>query len=118
MTSAIRGAEQSKRNINDSISLLQVADGVMANSLEILQRLRELAVQAGNATYSNGDRAALQLEASQLLQGITASANQARFNGDALFSHNTTSIGGRREQARPHRPAEARLVERSRATDS
>jgi flagellin len=94
MTSAIRGGEQSKRNINDSISLLQVADGVMANTVQMLQRLRELAVQAANATYSKTDRAALQLEANQLLQGITASANQASFNGDALFSHNTTSIGG------------------------
>ena len=49
MTTLIGGADQSKRNVNDSISLLQVADGVMSNLVTSLQRLRELAVQAGNA---------------------------------------------------------------------
>src|SRR5918996_3227423 len=78
MTSHIRGADQSRRNVNDSVSFLQVADGVMANVVQTLQRLRELAVQAGNASYSKADKAALQLEANQLLAGITASADGAR----------------------------------------
>jgi flagellin len=94
MTSHIRGADQSKRNVNDSISLLQVADGVMANLVTNLQRLRELAVQAGNATNGKADKAALQREADQLLAGISASANQAAFNGESLFSQSTVSIGG------------------------
>jgi flagellin len=51
-------------------------------------------VQAGNASYSADDRAALQLEADQLLAGITSEANQAKFNGEALFSDSTHSIGG------------------------
>jgi flagellin len=94
MTTQIRGADQSKRNVNDSISLLQVADGVMANVVTSLQRLRELAVQAGNATNSATDRAALQQEAGQLIAGITASASQASFNGQPLFSSSVASIGG------------------------
>ena len=94
MTSHIRGADQSKRNVNDSISLLQVADGVMANLVANLQRLRELAVQAGNASNSKSDKAALQREADQLLAGITASADQASFNGESVFSQSTVSIGG------------------------
>jgi flagellin len=106
MTSAIRGADQSKRNINDSISFLQVADGVMANVIQTLQRLRELAVQAANASYSTADRAALQQEAGQLLEGITASVNQTNFNGENVFSTSTASIGGD-----PHKRA---LVDRLR----
>jgi flagellin len=94
MTSHIRGADQSRRNVNDSISFLHVADGVMANLVAGLQRLRELAVQAGNATNSPSYKAALQQEAGQLIAGITASANQASFNGQALFSSSVQSIGG------------------------
>ncbi len=94
MTSAIRGAEQTKRNINDAVSFMQVADGVMNSVVERLQRLRELAVQAGNATYSQNDKAALQEEAAQLLEGITTDADGARFNGEELFSQSTFSIGG------------------------
>ena len=94
MTSGIRGAEQTQRNINSSLSLLQVADGVMGSISEKLQRLRELTVQAASPTNSANDKAALQAEADQLLQGITAEAGNARFNGEALFSDNTTSIGG------------------------
>src|SRR5688500_17562202 len=55
MTAGIRGADQIKRNINDSVSFLQVADGVMTGVAERLQRLRELAVQAANATYGVAD---------------------------------------------------------------
>src|SRR5690348_12314051 len=84
MTTHIRGADQSKRNVNDSVSFLQVADGVMANIVTTLQRLRELAVQAGNATNSPSDKAALQREADQLIGGLNASANQAKFNGESL----------------------------------
>jgi flagellin len=94
MTSSIRGADQSRRNVNDSVSLLQVADGVMSTVAARLQRLRELAVQAGNSTYSPTDKIALQQEAVQLLESISADANQASFNGDAVFSNSTQSIGG------------------------
>jgi flagellin len=94
MTSAIRGADQTKRNINDAVSFMQVADGVMNSVSEKLQRLRELAVQAANPTYSAPDKNALQKEATQILEGITSDADGARFNGEALFSDSTHSIGG------------------------
>jgi flagellin len=94
MTSAIRGTDQTKRNVNDAVSFLQVADGVMTNIADKLQRLRELAVQSGSATNSSSDKAALQQEAAQLLAGITSEANGAKFNGDALFSDSNFSIGG------------------------
>lgn len=94
MTASIRSSDQSKRNVNDAVSLLQVADGVMTSLVDRLQRLREIAVQSGNATYGAGDKAALQHEADQLLAGITADANSAQFNGEALFSDSTHSIGG------------------------
>src|SRR5918998_1114719 len=63
MTSAIRGTDQTKRNVNDAVSFLQVADGVMTNIADKLQRLRELAVQSGSATNSSADKTALQQEA-------------------------------------------------------
>lgn len=94
MTASIRSSDQSKRNVNDSVSLLQVADGVMAGLIDRLQRLRELAVQSGNGSYGTTDKAALQQEANKLLEGITADADGAKFNGEALFSNSTYSIGG------------------------
>lgn len=94
MTASIRSSDQSKRNVNDSVSLLQVADGVIAGLIDRLQRLRELAVQSGNASYGAADKAALQQEANKLLEGITADADGAKFNGEALFSNSTYSIGG------------------------
>ena len=94
MTSSIRSADQSRRNVNDSVSFLQVAEGVMSSVVDRLQRLRELAVQTGNAAYSAADKAALQREADQLLQGITSDVGNAKFNGETLFSESTSSIGG------------------------
>src|SRR5687768_12729858 len=71
MTASLRGTDQTKRNVNDSLSFLQVADGVMSGVVDKLQRLRELAVQSGNASYGAADKSAMQLEANQLLQAIT-----------------------------------------------
>ncbi len=59
MTSQIRGLNQASRNANDGISLAQTAEGAMQESTNILQRIRELSVQAANATNSASDRAAL-----------------------------------------------------------
>ena len=60
MTAQIRGLNQAARNANDGISLAQTAEGAMQESTNILQRVRELAVQAANATNSASDRASLQ----------------------------------------------------------
>lgn len=94
MTAAIRGDQQAVRNVNDGISMMQVAEGFMSNISDSLQRVRELAVQAGNDTLSASDRRALQAEANQLLQEVTAQAGRAEFNGEKIFAQTTASIGG------------------------
>jgi len=98
MSSQLRGMSQSMRNINDGTSMLQVADSAMANIGDSLQRLRELAVQAGSDALSAGDRGALQKEANQLLVQITQVGTETAFNGKALFSQDTVSIGGDEKQ--------------------
>lgn len=72
MTATIRGDQQAVRNVNDGISMMQVAEGFMSNISDSLQRVRELAVQTGNDTLSASDRRALQAEANQLLQEVNA----------------------------------------------
>ena len=67
-TSQIRGLNQAIRNANDGISLSQVAEGALQESTNILQRIRELAIQSANGTNTGTERAALQQEVSQLQQ--------------------------------------------------
>lgn len=62
MTSQIRGFNQAERNANDGISLAQTAEGALAESTNILQRIRELAIQSANSTNSTTDRLSLQSE--------------------------------------------------------
>jgi flagellin len=94
MSSSLRGMSQAMRNINDGTSMLQVADSAMANIGDSLQRLRELAVQSGDGALSRSDRSALQQEAVQILGQITQVGTRTEFNGQALFSQDTVSIGG------------------------
>ena len=74
--------------------MLQVADSAMANVGDSLQRLRELAVQSGDGGMSDKDRGALQQEATQILAQISDVGKSTQFNGQALFSQDTSSIGG------------------------
>ncbi|MEI6262106.1 MAG: flagellin, partial [Deltaproteobacteria bacterium] len=69
-TTQIRGLDQAVRNANDGISLLQTSEGAMQETTSILQRMRELAVQASNDTNSPSDRASLQGEMDQLYSEI------------------------------------------------
>ena len=94
MTSQLRGATQAARNASDGISMLQTADGVLGNVTANLQRARELAVQAANATNSPGDRQALTQELKQLMAEINRAAGTAEFNGQKIFAQNGGSIGG------------------------
>lgn len=94
MTATQRGMSQAARNISDGTSMLQVADGAMANVVDNLQRLRELAVASGNGAYTDKDRAALQHEAAQLLKQINEVGGQTQFNGNTIFAQERTSIGG------------------------
>ncbi|MBB1126596.1 flagellin [Thiospirillum jenense] len=84
-TSQIRGLNQATRNANDGISLAQTAEAVLASAGDILQRMRELAVQAANATNSFSDRQALQDEVNQLNLELDRIAVDSEFNGKKLF---------------------------------
>jgi len=84
-TAQIRGMNQAIRNANDGISLAQTAEGAMQEVTNNLQRIRELAVQAANATNSESDRASLQAEVDQLLEEIDRVAEKTTFNGVQLL---------------------------------
>lgn len=90
-TTQIRGLNQARRNANDGISLSQVAEGALQSSGDILQRIRELAVQSANATNSSGDRAALNAEVQQLNQELQRIATSTEFNGLKLLDGSFTS---------------------------
>ena len=85
MTSQIRGLNQAVRNSNDGISLAQTAEGALQESTNILQRMRELAVQSSNDTNSASDRSSLQAEVNQLKQELTRIAETTSFNGKNLL---------------------------------
>lgn len=84
-TSQIRGLDQAVRNANDGISLSQTAEGALDETSNILQRMRELSVQAANGSNSASDRQALQEEVGQLKQELTRIAEQTTFNGQTLL---------------------------------
>lgn len=88
MTAQIRGMTQGIRNAMDGVSLVQTADGALTEVSNMLQRVRELAVQAGSGTYSMSDRAALQLEVTAVSTQIDQTLRNASFNGVALFNNN------------------------------
>ncbi len=88
MTSDIRGLNQAVRNAADGISLAQTAEGAMSEIGNNLQRLREIAVQAANATTENRD--GLQLEADQLTQEISRIVQTTEYNGKFLLSGGTS----------------------------
>ena len=97
MTSQIRGANQAVRNANDGVSLAQTAEGDLQQIGSNLQRIRELAVQAANASNSASDRTSLNNEASQLILEIDRVANSSAFNGvkllDGTFSSQAFQVG-------------------------
>ena len=84
-TSQIRGLNQAVRNAGDGISLAQVTEGAMKAAGDILQRVRELAVQSANASNSAGDRQALQAEVGQLVAELDRISQTTEFNGTKLL---------------------------------
>ncbi len=81
----IRGLDQARRNANDGISVAQTAEGALQSAGEILQRIRELAVQSANATNNKSDRQALNVEVQQLTQELQRIASTTEFNGQKLL---------------------------------
>ncbi len=85
MTSQIRGLDQAIRNANDGVSLMQTAEGALDESTNILQRIRELAIQSANGIYSDPDRATLDAEVQQLILELDRIAETTTFNGQKLL---------------------------------
>ena len=97
MTAQIRGLNQAARNANDGISLAQTAEGALQESTNILQRIRELAVQSANDTNSDSDRSSLNDEVTQLKAELDRIAQTTAFNGkeviDGTMSNATFQVG-------------------------
>lgn len=85
MTAQINGVAQGARNGNDAISLLQTADGALVEVTNMLQRMRELAVQSASGTYSQTDRSALQVEFTALRDEINRVASNTQWNGQDIL---------------------------------
>ena len=81
MRSQIRGLNQASRNASDGISFIQTTEGYLQESTDIIQRIRELAVQASNGIYTAEDRMQIQVEVSQLVSEVDRIASHAQFNG-------------------------------------
>jgi flagellin len=84
-TSQIRGLDQAVRNANDGISLIQTAEGALSESTNILQRMRELAIQSANGIYGDDDRATLDAEVQQLVSELDRIAKTTSFNGQNIL---------------------------------
>ncbi|MFM1919148.1 MAG: hypothetical protein RLZZ303_782 [Candidatus Hydrogenedentota bacterium] len=82
----VRGTQVAQRNSQDGVSLVQTAEGALSETTNILQRIRELAVQAANGTQSTENRTALNTEVQQLLQQIDDIALDTEFNGVRVLS--------------------------------
>jgi flagellin len=97
MTAQIRGLNQAVRNANDGVSLAQTAEGALTQSGNLLQRLRELAIQSANSTNSASDRGALQAEVNQIKDELNRVASTTTFNGlkvlDGTFVNQNFQVG-------------------------
>jgi flagellin len=92
MTAQIRGMNQGVRNANDGISMAQTAEGALDEVTNMLQRMRELAVQSANGTYSTSDLANITAEQDQLGAQIASIVANTSFNGKNLFSTASNSV--------------------------
>ena len=90
MNTQVKGLAVASRNANDGISLAQTAEGALGKVGDMLQRMRELAVQSGNATNSKTDREALQAELKQLRDEVDRVAKTTSFNGAKLLDGSFT----------------------------
>ena len=91
MTSQVRGLNQAARNVNDGINLLQTADGALVETSNMLQRMRELAVQSANASNSVSQRAYLGREFASLTEEITRIASNTQWNNASVFGTTTAA---------------------------
>jgi len=92
LTSQVRGVIQAVRNANDGISFLQTADGALSESVNILQRMRELAIQSASGTYTDANRLTLDAEFKQLSAELDRIATTTKFNGLNVLDGSQKSI--------------------------
>ena len=93
MRSQIRGLNQASKNIQNGVSFIQTTEGYLAETTDILQRVRELAVQSANGIYSDEDRMQIQVEVSQLVAEVDRIASQAQFNGMNMLTGRFAEAG-------------------------
>ena len=93
MTSQVRGMTQGIRNSNDGIALAQTAEGALSEVTNMLQRVRELAVQSSSGTYQDAtDRTYMQKEVDELTAQVNQVVTNSKFNGVVLFNGSTTAV--------------------------
>jgi len=92
MDSQVRGTDMAIRNAQDGINLVQTMDGAMEEAINMLQRIRELAVQSANDTYTSSQRAQMNEEVSQLITEIDRIAKTTKFNGTALLNGSNAKL--------------------------
>lgn len=90
-TAQIRGLDQAVRNANDAISMIQTAEGATNEITNMLQRMRELSVQASNATYNASDRSSIQLEFNELQSEIKRITQMTEWNGSKILNGTTSA---------------------------
>lgn len=86
MRSQIRGLNQASRNVQNAVSFVSTGESYLSETTEVLQRIRELAVQSANGVYSDEDRMQIQVEVSQLISEVDRIAESAEFNGLKLLT--------------------------------
>lgn len=94
MRSQIRGLNQASKNVQNGVSFIQTTEGYLQETTDILQRIRELAVQASNGVYSDEDRMQIQVEVSQLVAEVDRIASTAQFNGYNMLTGRFTKESG------------------------
>src|SRR3954467_4857195 len=92
LRSQIRGSQKAQDNVQDGINVLNITDGAMQSVTDYLQRMRELAVQAGNDTYNTAQRSSMKAEFDQLASGINQIASSTQFNGVKLLNGDATAM--------------------------
>ena len=116
MRSQVRGLTRATANAQDAISFIQATEGYLQNSQDIIQRLRELAVQASNGIYTGEDRMQIQVEVSALVDEVDRIASHAQFNGlNVLTGRFANPVGGGDPSASMWFHIGANMDQRSRA---
>ena len=92
LTAEVKSLQQATRNSYDAVSVTQIADGGMENMSENIGRMRELAMQAANGSYSDSDRALMQQEFSQIKQEVDRVASSTEYNGQKLLDGSSPSM--------------------------